>query len=167
MPLVGDSGINSPDPEESWWKREKKRLKERTVSLGIMIPEVTLYAWIVLGVLDLGLSTLLVAYCSGYLVPFLGFPAYRFEKEEPLPRWLESLAQQLDMMDWFVFEFQAFTTRILLVVFVVSCVAALVFVGVGEKLAVVTALALIALSLPTYLVYYVVGQNEGEDWTGT
>ncbi|PSQ67380.1 MAG: hypothetical protein BRD32_00760 [Bacteroidetes bacterium QH_2_64_74] len=163
MGLVGGSDVDYPEPEKSWWERKKQRVKERTVSLAIMIPEVALYAWIVLGVLNLSLFTLLIAYFGGFLVSLYSF-SFLFKKDNPLPSWLKSLALKLDMMDWFIFEFQVFTTRILLVAFIISCVAALTFVGVGEKLAVVTSLALIALSLPTYLVYYVMSQDDEEEY---
>ena len=163
MGLVGDSDVDYPEPDQSWWDRQKRDFKEGIVHLSIVVPEIALYAWVI-WMLDLGLFTFSVAYGSGYLAPFLGFPVYLFEDDQPLPGWIELLAQKLDMMDWFVFQFQAFTTRILLVAFIVSCVSALAFVGVGEKLAVVTALVLLALSLPTYLVYYVMSQDDGKEY---
>lgn len=162
MGLVGDSNFEYPEPEKSWWNRQKQDFKEGVVQLSIMIPEVALYASVI-WILGLGLFTFFVAYFSGFLVSLYSF-SFLFEKDNPLPSWLKSLALKLDMMDWFIFEFQAFTTRILLVAFIVSCVSALVFVGVGEKLAVISSLALIALSLPTYLVYYVMSQDDEEEY---
>ena len=66
-------------------------------------------------------------------------------------------------MDWFEFEFKAFISRSLLLTTMIGCVVWLVVIGVSTELAVGAALALLALSIPTYLVHYGLSQDGDEN----
>lgn len=66
-------------------------------------------------------------------------------------------------MEWFEFEFKAFVSRSLLLTTMLACVVWLVIIGVSTELAVGAALALLALSIPAYLVHYGLSQDSDEN----
>ena len=118
-----------------------------------------LCAWITFGLLDFGLMIFVGAYAAGLVAMYITFPMLNDTQVDSLPFPLHSLAKRFDVVDWFGFEFRAFIARILLFAFVVTCVAGLIAVGLSEELALVAALSILALSLPTYLIYYTLSKD--------
>lgn len=122
--------------------------------------------------LDLSWRSFGAAYTASFLIGLkLNIPLFLDDGTDSSSSLAASLAKRLKVVDWFGFEFKAFTARILLFVFMVTCIAGLVAVGISEELALGGALGILALSLPIYLVYYVLsrdreGEEEAEDQRG-
>jgi hypothetical protein len=163
MSLTTGPKFNFPKPEKSWWERQKEDYKERLRLAAFIFPEMALETWLTLGLFDLSIVTLVSVWAVGALLPILAFPIYAMADDDSPPAWVATFAHKFSLMDWFGFEFRSFIARILLFAFVITCVAGLVSVGISEELAVVTALGLVALSLPAFLVYAVLSQSEEDE----
>lgn len=55
-------------------------------------------------------------------------------------------------MSWFRLELKAFKSRLLLLAFVVVCIAGLTQLGIDSEFALGVGIALVALSVPFYLI---------------
>ena len=55
-------------------------------------------------------------------------------------------------MSWFRFELKAFKSRLLLLAFVAVCIAGLTQLGIDGNVALGVGIALVALSVPFYLI---------------
>lgn len=165
MSLTTGPKFNFPEPDKGWWERHKKEARDRLRYAAFLLPEMALYTWLTLGAFNLGIVTLISVWVAGALFPILAFPTHAMVDDDSPPAWTVPFAQKLGIMDWFGFEFRAFTARILLFAFVITCVVGLVSVGISEKLALVAALCILAISLPIFLVYATLSQGEEDEET--
>jgi hypothetical protein len=142
----------------AWWERRKAEAKENTRQCVILIVENSIYGSVTLGLLNLGVASWMGVYAAAFFIS-MHSPFVHDDEIESLPSPIVVFAKRFDIVDWFGFEFRAFIARILLFAFVITCIAGLVAVGISEELALVASLGILALSLPTYLVYYVLSSN--------
>jgi hypothetical protein len=151
----------------AWWKRKKAEAKKNTRHIFLLIIEHFAYGSVIIGLLDLDLGV--ASWAGVYVTTFfisMHSPFVYDDDIESLPSPVVVFAKRFDIVDWFDFEFRAFITRILIFAFVITCVAGLVAVGISEELALAASLSILALSLPTYLVYYVLSSNSQNNEPG-
>lgn len=161
MGLIGGHKSNLPKSDKSWWERQKEQVKERAYTASIVWPEMALYAWLTLVVLDLGLVTLGIVWGAGMLYPFLSLKVWS-EEDTTLPRWVSSILRRVGIEERFGIELQMLISRLSLSVFLIACIAALVTAGVREVVAAIASLSIVALSIPISVIHAEISRRKGE-----
>lgn len=129
-----------------------------------MLVELLYCGWFALGLLEIGLMGLGVAYLVSFFGAFLAFPSfvYAYDGVYSMPFPISTVANKLETVGWFDFEIRAFVGRILLFSFLATSIAGLMVIGISEGLAVGATLAIFAMSIPIYLVYYVLSRERDD-----
>lgn len=129
-----------------------------------MLVELLYCGWFALGVLKIGLMGLGLAYLVSFFGAFFAFPSFMYDYDESIsmPFPISTIAKKLETVGWFDFEIRAFVGRILLFSFLATSIAGLMVIGVSEGLAVGATLAIFAMSIPIYLVYYVLSRERDD-----